>query len=69
MTAILLPQATDFADPATLVAICELDVDYVYVGKASWSFMRQRLQAQPAWYSAQLELPGASIYEVAACTG
>jgi hypothetical protein len=62
------PSGIDFADRGTLDLICDRGVKYVYLGSTGQGFAAGSLQGRLAWYRIRLQLPGASIYEVTACT-
>lgn len=66
-TTVTLPFTTDFSQQQTLDTLCELQVDYVYVGGTGWAFNDSGMPAQPNGYKILLALPGARIYEVTGC--
>ena len=63
----LMPFNTDFSQPQTLDALCQQQVNYVYVGKTGWFFNDQQISAQPANYKILLDLPRAKVYQVTGC--
>jgi len=66
-TTLTMPFTTDFSQQATLDTLCQLQVDYVYVGKTGWPFNDSGMSTQPDAYRILLDLPNAKVYQVAGC--
>ena len=64
-TTIFMPFTTDFSQPQTLATICQLQVDYVYVGKTGWGFNDATMQADR--YNLIFSIPNTKIYQVTGC--
>lgn len=64
---IYMPYNTDFSQQQTVVNLCQLGVDYIYVGKTGWGFDDSRMPLQPNAYQVLFALPNARIYEVTGC--
>jgi hypothetical protein len=61
------PAGTDFTQLTTLREICELGVDYIYLGNLPGSFNESQLIAKPDWYQVAFMLPEVKIYQVTGC--
>ena len=66
-TSITMPFNTDFSQPQTLDTLCQLQVDYVYVGGTGLAFDDSGMPVQPDGYKILLALPKAKLYEVTGC--
>ena len=62
-----MPYNTDFGRPQTLATLCQMQVDYVYVGYTGWYFDDAAMSARPDGYRLLLVLPKARVYEVTGC--
>ncbi len=66
-TSLSMPFNTDFSQQHTLDTLCEMQVDYVYVGGTGWAFNDSGMPVQPYAYRILLALPHAKLYEVTGC--
>ncbi|MGB7875486.1 MAG: hypothetical protein WBL25_13970 [Anaerolineales bacterium] len=57
----------DFHSESTLEMLCQLQIDYVYIGGTSQSFNVSQLLAKGNWYEAVLSLPDAQVYRLIGC--
>jgi hypothetical protein len=64
-TTVFMPFNTDFSQPQTLDAICQSQVEYVYVGKTGSSFNDSVMNADV--YKSLFSLPKAKVYQVMGC--
>ncbi|HJS19780.1 MAG TPA: hypothetical protein VJ785_13620, partial [Anaerolineales bacterium] len=65
--AALMPFNTDFNQAQIHDTLCQLQVDYVYVGGTGWGFNDQGMSAQPEGYRLVFSVPKAKVYEVGGC--
>jgi hypothetical protein len=61
------PSGTDFTQPSTIKEMCDLGIDYIYVGNLAGSFNESLLTAKPDWYQVVFHLPEVKIYQVIGC--
>lgn len=66
-TTILMPFNTDLSQQQTVDILCQLQIDYVYVGKTEASFNDAGMPSQPDTYKVFFVLPNVHIYEVTGC--
>jgi hypothetical protein len=64
----LAPFDSDFRSESTLEQLCEMQVDYVYVGGTDQKFNAAQLQAKEEWYEGILFLPNAQVYQLTGCS-
>lgn len=62
-----LPHHTDFTQPSTLEALCQMHVEYIYVGETGLMFNNEQLASHPDWYTARFSASKAHVYEVTGC--
>jgi hypothetical protein len=62
-----LPFHTDFSQQETLNTLCNVGVDYVYVGQTGYFFDVSGMPVQPDGYRIVFALPKARVYEVTGC--
>ena len=48
-------------------AICEMGIDYIYIGGIGRSFHAPRIRSNPHWYAAVLSLSRVEVYQVIGC--
>jgi hypothetical protein len=61
------PFDTDFHTASTLEQLCQMEVDYIYVGGTKQSFDAGQLRGQAEWYKRILSLPDAQLYQLTGC--
>jgi len=59
---------TDFRSASTLEQLCQLQVNYVYVGGTDQKFNAAQLQAKVEWYDRILFLPNTQLYKLTGCS-
>lgn len=58
---------TDFAQQITLEHLCELKIEYLFVGEMGQPFDAGRINSRPEWYRPLLSMPKTGVYEVTGC--
>jgi hypothetical protein len=61
------PFDIDFRATDTLEQLCQLQIDYIYVGGTTQKFNAAQLQAKTDWYKGVLFLPNAQLYQLTGC--
>jgi hypothetical protein len=61
------PFDMDFRSPDTLEQLCQMQIDYIYVGGTTQSFDAEQLQSKADWYKRVLFLPHAQLYQLTGC--
>ena len=61
------PFGIDFRSTSTLEQLCQMQVDYVYIGGTDQKFDATQLQARVEWYERVLFLPNAELYQITGC--
>ncbi len=61
------PFDIDFRSTGTLEGLCQMQVDYVYVGGTTQNFNADQLQSKTDWYKGVLFLPNAQLYQLTGC--
>jgi hypothetical protein len=61
------PFDMDFRSTATLEQLCQMQINYVYVGGTTQKFNLAQLQAKADWYKMVLFLPHAQLYQLTGC--
>jgi hypothetical protein len=61
------PFDIDFSATGTLNQLCQMQIDYIYVGGTTQRFNTAQLQAKAAWYKEILFLPNAQLYQLTGC--
>lgn len=64
---VALPNLTEFDQRATHEMLCEMNVDYLYVGGKGQAFNDTQLQRRPEWYRVMLSMPRVRVYKVIGC--
>jgi hypothetical protein len=64
----LAPFDSDFRAGSTLEALCQMKIDYIYVGSAVQKFNPAHLDERREWYEKILFLPHAQLYRLKGCT-
>jgi hypothetical protein len=64
---IFMPYQSDFSQQTTLDALCQLDVDYIYVGETGLTFNNEQLMRHTDWYKILLSMPKTQVYQVTGC--
>ncbi|HVN16919.1 MAG TPA: hypothetical protein VMT73_14345 [Anaerolineales bacterium] len=64
----LLPFTFDFSQASNHAQLCQMKLDYIYVGGKAQSFDRTKLNSQPDWYHPIFTLPQVQIDEIRGCT-
>jgi len=64
---ILMPFNIDFRSQSTLERLCQMQIDYVYVGGTAQKFNASQMQAKAEWYTRVLFLPSAQLYQLTGC--
>jgi hypothetical protein len=59
---------TDFRSASTLVQLCQMQLEYIYVGGTDQKFDTTQLQAKAEWYDRILFLPNAQMYQLTGCS-
>jgi len=62
-----LPYDSKFEEQSTLDVLCELEIDYLYVGEAGQPFDYGKITSRPEWYRPLLSMPGTWVYKVVGC--
>jgi hypothetical protein len=62
-----LPYFSDFSQQTTLATLCNMQVNYIYVGEAGLTFDDTKIAPHPDWYKALLSMPKVKVYEVIGC--
>jgi hypothetical protein len=62
-----LPYNSNFDERATWEGLCELEIDYLYVGEAGYPFNADMIGSHPEWYRPLLSMPKTRVYEVVGC--
>lgn len=62
-----LTNDSDFAQQVTLERLCELKIEYLFVGEMGQPFDAGKLMSHPEWYKPLLSMPKTGIYEVIGC--
>ena len=61
------PFDIDFRSTETLEQLCQLQIDYIYVGGTTQRFNVAQLQSKADWYKGVLFLPNAQLYQLTGC--
>ena len=61
------PFDIDFSSSGTLEGLCQMQVDYVYVGGTTQNFNAEQLQTKADWYKGVLLLPNTQLYQLTGC--
>jgi hypothetical protein len=61
------PFDMDFRSTVTLEQLCQMQINYVYVGGTAQKFNAELLQAKAAWYKSVLFLPNTQLYQLIGC--
>ncbi|HUF00117.1 MAG TPA: hypothetical protein VMN99_12745 [Anaerolineales bacterium] len=64
---IFLPYQSDFSQQTTLDALCQMEVDYIYVGETGVTFNVAQITPYPNWYRILLSMPKVQVYQVIGC--
>jgi hypothetical protein len=62
-----LPNDLDFHQQSILQRLCEMKIDYLFVGEVGQPFDRNRMIAMPEWYKPLLSMPKTGVYEITGC--
>jgi hypothetical protein len=62
-----LPYFSDFGQQTTLDTLCNMQVNYIYVGEAGLTFDDTKIAPYPDWYKNLLSMPKVKVYEVIGC--
>jgi hypothetical protein len=62
-----LPYVSDFSQQTTLDTLCNMQVNYIYVGEAGLTFDDKKIAPHPNWYKALLSMPKVKVYQVIGC--
>ena len=62
-----LPYFSDFSQQTTLDTLCNMQVNYIYVGEAGLTFDDTKIAPHPDWYKALLSMPKVKVYQVIGC--
>ena len=58
---------SSFDEQVALDNLCQLGINYLYVGELGQTFDDSLLRAQPAWYKVLLSMPKVRVYQVVGC--
>ena len=64
---ISLPFQSDFSQQATFELLCQMEVDYIYVGEIGATFHAEQMMPYPDRYRPLLSMPKAKVYQVTGC--
>jgi hypothetical protein len=62
-----LPYFSDFGQQTTLDTLCNMHVNYIYVGESGLTFDDTKIAPYPDWYKNLLSMPKVKVYEVIGC--
>jgi hypothetical protein len=62
-----LPYYSDFSQQSTLDMLCQLEVDYIYVGEMGTTFNNDQIDPYPNWYKILLSMPKTKVYQLVGC--
>jgi hypothetical protein len=62
-----LPYFSDFSQQTTLDALCNMQVNYIYVGETGLTFDDTKIAPHRDWYKNLLSMPKVKVYEVIGC--
>jgi hypothetical protein len=66
-TTIALPNTSAFDQEPALKSLCELGIDYLFVGEIGQPFDASKILSRPEWYRPLLSMPKTGVYEVIGC--
>jgi hypothetical protein len=61
------PFDIDFRSTGTLEGLCQMQINYIYVGGTTQRFNAAQLQSKADWYKGVLFLPNAQLYQLIGC--
>jgi hypothetical protein len=62
-----LPYFSDFSQQITLDTLCNMQVNFIYVGETGLTFDDTKITPHPDWYKALLSMPKVKVYQVIGC--
>jgi hypothetical protein len=62
-----LPYFSDFSQQTTLDTLCNIPINYIYVGETGLTFDDAKIAPYPDWYKNLLSMPKVKVYEVIGC--
>jgi hypothetical protein len=62
-----LPYFSDFSQPTTRDTLCNMQVNYIYVGETGLTFDDSKIAPHPDWYKILLSMPKVKVYQVIGC--
>ena len=62
-----LPNHLEFDQQPILDQLCDLGIDYLYVGEMGQPFDVSKVLTRPEWYTPLLSMPKTGVYEVVGC--
>ncbi|HKY52872.1 MAG TPA: hypothetical protein VJM08_01145 [Anaerolineales bacterium] len=62
-----LLNTSDFSQQVTLTALCDMKVNYLYIGELGQTFDNSQIIVHPEWYKSLLSMPKTKVYEVVGC--
>jgi hypothetical protein len=64
---VALPYQSDFSQTATFELLCQLQVDYIYIGELGAMFRVEQMTPYPDRYRPVFSMPKAKVYQVVGC--
>ena len=64
---VFAPSESDFHSTNTQEQLCQMRIDYIYVGGMGQTFNAAQLQTEADWYERVLFLPNARLYQLTGC--
>ena len=61
------PFDIDFRSTGTLEGLCQMQINYIYVGGTKQNFNAEQLQSKVDWYKGVLFLPNTQLYQLIGC--
>jgi hypothetical protein len=58
---------SDFGQQTTLNTLCDMNIDYLYIGEIGETFDDSQISIHPDWYKSLLSMPKAKVYQVIGC--
>jgi hypothetical protein len=66
-TTLPLSYFSDFSQQTTLDTLCNMQVNYIYVGETGLTFDDTKITPHPDWYKNLLSMPKVKVYQVIGC--
>lgn len=65
---IFFPYSSDFSQQATMDTLCQMGVNYLYIGDTGLTFDNTKIASHLEWYQILLSMPKVKVYRVIGCT-